>query len=924
MIRILWTLLLTVASPAALAGQMEEFKVKREAVYEFAQAPKVTRSGDHITIDFETKGNCDVTVAIEEEDGKILRHLASGVLGENAPPPFQKNVKKQALVWDGKDDRGIYLDNKDALTVRVSLGLKPQFERTLLWHPKKLGTSGDTMPFVVPQPEGVYVYDAFGAEQIRLFDHQGKYIQTIYPFAADRIQHVRGLEWREMPDGFRAPRKMGYWGCTFLTGGRAETHTGPGDSAHSFAVRNGKIAVLGNLLGRMASDGTSAGVDIAGPEVTVRIPSDSSNQVRPRSAAFSVDGRYLYLTGYSRHFSMAAGAWYAGWNNALYRVEYGKNEPPVLWKGAEENGKDPSRFDMPASVCVDSINRVYVADWWNDRVQVFSPEGNLLKSIPVNSPSVVQVHHKTGEIYVFSWAIMADRRYHGMKGKDGTKAMLRRLGPLEDPKMLEEVPLPLDAYSGGANYASSPSPFRAALDSWAEPPSIWLTTMASLVEAKDAERFGIRRFTIENGKLAEKQSFQREVIGSIGRWKFPPLARQRLYVNPVDGSLLVGEGDVGYAKAFTRLLRINPETGKGNEVELPMSSEDLAIDRNGHFYFRTTPVIARFDPATWREIPFDYGETVVARFPYGKPAELNGALILPSTETTYWHQHGMDVNAHGDIAVFCANSKQSKRRDGEPNVAEQAAGRPYTPPIYPGRYRYGELHIFDKYGKIKAEDAAMGLPMGHGVCMDAHNDLYVHLHGSQIVNGKTAFNEPVGTIVKFKPKRGKVTVSSGAVPVPLESEAKPGNAPNLNATFLGHEAWVEGFEWMYSGVGISYAGSCQCWNSRFALDFYGRVFAPENFRSQIAVLDTNGNLMLHVGRLGNVEDGRPLVPEGGPAATRLIGGDEVALMYANYVAVHSDHRLFIADPGNLRILSVKLGYHHSLATKLKDIVNSTP
>ncbi|MCZ7645884.1 MAG: hypothetical protein M5U26_11465 [Planctomycetota bacterium] len=71
------------------------------------------------------------------------------------------------------------------------------------------------------------------------------------------------------------------------------------------------------------------------------------------------------------------------------------------------------------------------------------------------------------------------------------------------------------------------------------------------------------------------KSFQREVIGSIGRWKFPPLARQRLYVNPVDGSLLLGEGDIGYAKAFTRLLHINPETGKGNEVESPMSTEDL-------------------------------------------------------------------------------------------------------------------------------------------------------------------------------------------------------------------------------------------------------------------------------------------------------------------------------------------------------------
>jgi len=40
-----------------------------------------------------------------------------------------------------------------------------------------------------------------------------------------------------------------------------------------------------------------------------------------------------------------------------------------------------------------------------------------------------------------------------------------------------------------------------------------------------------------------------------------------------------------------------------------------------------------------------------------------------------------------------------------------------------------------------------------------------------------------------------------------------------------------------------------------------------------------------------------------------VGGDEVALCYANYVATYTDHRLFIYDAANDRILSVKLDYH---------------
>ena len=67
-----------------------------------------------------------------------IRHLASGVLGPNAPEPFAKNSKAQTIVWDGKNDQGRYVEEKDEVVVRVSLGLKRQFERALFWHPKKL------------------------------------------------------------------------------------------------------------------------------------------------------------------------------------------------------------------------------------------------------------------------------------------------------------------------------------------------------------------------------------------------------------------------------------------------------------------------------------------------------------------------------------------------------------------------------------------------------------------------------------------------------------------------------------------------------------------------------------------------------------------------------------------------------------------
>ena len=64
-------LAVALSSPAA---QVDEFKIKREAVFEFAAKPQVTRQGDAITVRFESKGYCDATVAIENPAGKIVRH----------------------------------------------------------------------------------------------------------------------------------------------------------------------------------------------------------------------------------------------------------------------------------------------------------------------------------------------------------------------------------------------------------------------------------------------------------------------------------------------------------------------------------------------------------------------------------------------------------------------------------------------------------------------------------------------------------------------------------------------------------------------------------------------------------------------------------------------------------------------------------
>src|SRR4051812_31958137 len=111
--------------------------VEREAVYEFTQPPTVKKVvSDRYQIVFAAKGKCDVTVAVEDASGRIVRHIVYGVLGANAPEPLQKDSLAQTLYWDGKDEFGKYVKNLGACQVRVSLGLKPTFDKLIGWHPK--------------------------------------------------------------------------------------------------------------------------------------------------------------------------------------------------------------------------------------------------------------------------------------------------------------------------------------------------------------------------------------------------------------------------------------------------------------------------------------------------------------------------------------------------------------------------------------------------------------------------------------------------------------------------------------------------------------------------------------------------------------------------------------------------------------------
>lgn len=915
-------------------NHLEEFKIKREEHYEFVQKPKLFLDGDSVTIEFTTKNFCDVTIAIEDEAGNIVCHFANGILGVNAPLPFQKNSKHQKIVWDGKNDSGVYLNNKADLLVRVSLGLKAQYEKPLFWEPKK--RISQVIPQIKACEEGVLVFEGFGTDHLRLYDREGNYVRTIYPFPNAKLNEVQGLDWHIYPqDGNKIPLKKGTQESTLLTSGTTGVvfnsyKLGNGVGAFAMDVRGKHIALSGLRLNRLATDGSSGGKNIYGPAVySFKKPGEKnkileSDWVPATSIAFSPDSKWLYLTGYS---------WAdVGCHPGVMKMEYDGDKSPEIFVGAMElakSGVEEGQFKCATSVDCDNEGRVYVTDFMNDRIQIFSPEGKLLKIINTPKPALIRIHRKTNEIYCFSWGMMNQLMSPPAYGSPKVKPTLIVFGAFANPKKINEIALPIPeqfSYVLGHGAARWPILYTAEIDSWATPTTIWLGK-----EAVNNQTFGvasgnggqtqgytgrgIQVFKINKDKLEKISDFGEDALKSVIRTTPPIYLAQKLYVNPKNHKLYVAEGDIDVGKSTNELLEIDPESGKINLIKLPFPAEEICFDLEGLIYIRTHTEVARFDPNGWRDVPWDYGEERDSLA--GTKIEAHSVLVLPAEKPVTFHQNGMWINAKGHLSVSCTNYRVPFKKPIEGNVglpANKGADKKYLPQMYPGRTRWNEIHVWDKHGKMIFEDAIPGLHIHEGLAIDKNDNLFVMAS----VNRTGYFNPLMGTLIKAVPKQAKIYTEGAEIP--MSEDNKPKRLHDMKNT------WIEKNEWLYGGVGFmgqnfSAPINCDCCRTRFTLDLFGRSFAPEVGHHSVAVLDTNGNLITRIGQYGNEMDGKPLVPHPNLKNAPSIGGDEVALFYGAYLATDSDRRLFIADSGNNRIVSVKLGYFIDEKLLLKDIIN---
>ncbi|MFC1671698.1 hypothetical protein ACFL01_01050 [Planctomycetota bacterium] len=931
---------------------------ERENVFAFTKKPSVNLvAKDKYEITFAVKGYCDVTVGLIDAKGTVLRHLAAGVLGKNAPAPFQKDSLKQKIYWNGQDDLGVYVKEPARLMIRVRLGLKPEYDKRLgVTNPKSI--PGRLAWGIACDESGVYV----GAgnkytrgDRIRKFDHDGNYVCTVSP-----------------PPANLPPEKLKGMGFVEYEAGRKELQSPDFLSVsdeHNFLPRALSLVKCCQftIVGSRLYYCTRAAPEGRGPSLLHYINTDGSTELKGAAGrpflkystagapfsqgapdwaflAASWDGKWLYLTGQNFRGSPV---------DALFRCSLENDTPGGILVGeVGKSGSDNAHFQRPQGLDCDGQGRVYVCDFGNNRIQVFAPDGKHAKTISFDRPVEIKVHRKTGALYV--------RHKTRVQGK--TVHRISKLTSYDNPA----VELYLDCPGG-----------LMALDSWAAKPRVWLFGDGNM-EGDDGVGGTNVRIWEEAGKEFRKfADFQEEVTKEA----------EANHRGPWSGLNRGGQGkivcDPTRERAYFNSLFFDLKTG-AILFETPLKgTDDAAFDKSGymhcHFNPSYQPGVGRVDPNQTVTRPWtrDWGEwtrpwprTVFKECPYDYGVEGKGGWtgIVQTKDQlgAKYFQDGVGVNMQGDVAVQ-SNIYYAPKRDDDAVQFAMAGNEGFVRKgEYQGsgdgvnyanfladikqRQKRGEevywirpkpgipligatIWTYNKNGEVRDECAVTAGGLINGVQIDEDGAVYFvsdktrqiddkpFLAGqggifgagkdAKVANpftGAPGAKQPdpfTGTLIKVR-KKARMLSRNG--PIPLEElPARPSDfMTRRDGTW---KVWIEGAEWLYAGASPIVNGSCSCPTMRIHTDWYKRTFVPEQYRHSIGVVDTAGNLILHFGQYGNFDSGNGLTSK------IPVGSDGIAFSDARMVS-GTDNYLCFSDRGE-RVIVLKLNYHAEETVSIK-------
>jgi hypothetical protein len=862
----------------------------REEVFEFAQKPTVTKQGDKVVIAFASKGKCDATVAIVSPEGKIVRHLASGVLGKNAPWPFKQDSLAQSLEWDGKDDLG--KPAPAGCKVRVGLGLKAAHDRVIGWEPRDTSASA-----LACDAEGnlyAVLKNDYTDMQVIVLDRDGRYVRTAVPFPANLAMDKLPTKLTKMVDGRTIPlphRSGGGYYNGLLHQTSLPRHT-------PVLTPDGKVLMLVSSGHRGGRFFLRFAFDPAAPEIksvclNEKVGGEEQHGGVKGSGdlhmALSPDGQWIYFG------SPAGRGEHVVYRGKLADVLQGKPPQPFLGE-AGKPGKDETHFNCPRGVACDAGGNLHVADTANDRIQVFSAEGKFLRSFPMEKPEQLSVHPKTGVIYAL--------RGNAPDTNVRSNHALVKLD--KDGKPIAELPVkPTRAYDD-----NWPGVF--CLDASAEEPVLWVCGGEGILKIAD-----------KGDKLEKVLSLTEEVRKANPQMAFVLNWTQiGLTVDPHREEIYF-PSCAGWARADGRTGKILDVLKEHRISEMHVGPDRLVYARLGGEGY----AVARYNPDDGKVVDFpkgtethhfslggrDAGRKIVFR---GQPTKGLDIMALGGGRT---FQDGFGVAPNGDVWVILA--------EAHPDIIPELKKIGQGERLKGGGGRLIEvdfLQVWGPDGALKCISALPGVQTGQGIRVARNGNVYVginfHPTGQAVPDGidpKSPCNNNWGTLFRFDNAFDKFPI--GYVNGP--SEGKPVGAPT-HSGHSGRNYAVEGLRWQYGGISPATLSGCICGNSRFDLDGFDRAFVPAMQTFSINVLDANGNLVTRIGSYGNADSRGADSPVVDPKTGHLRPkrptdpadlkppkelADRVGFRWVPYVGA-SDEAIYTYDWCARQVQRLKLGY----------------
>jgi hypothetical protein len=569
--------------------------------------PAVRAEGGGVRIEFALTAPGDVEVAIVNEKGEVVRHLAAGVVGmEKAAPPLAAAACAQSLLWDRRDDDGKAVAGKAA--VRIRAGMRPALGK-LLGDPARL--TGRVYGLATDEKGRLYVasggvYDNAPVFSIKVFDRDGKYLRTILP----------------MPASLAVENAAEYGEARSVDG-----HLVPGNfhPLSPYVQEGGIVAFVGNqvrdgLLWLLSTEGTICRIRTDGTPVAWKsAPKTVQPFGGPMCWAVAPDGAALYLAGWWNRDGAGDGVVWkvdpaTGKAQDFLSVEPTGNQAWVKEPNGWYHFKNWGRKNGLAALhglAVDSQNRLYVCDRVGGSLVVYDVGGRRVGATPLEFPDCVALSPSDQTVYVCARKVI-----------DGYKAVnefrVVKLSGGVGGRALAELTLK------GSNAPAM------AVDATARPAVIWLS---NVVDPKDPEgKQGTLLVRIED------RGRELVVTGQLNENLPPAMAVVKVFADPLSDDVYVNDG-------WSGLSRYDGLTGDGGPI--PITAIDLAVgaDRNLYLYGRKG----------WNEPLYRCGLDL-------RPVPFSGTGKPETTLTTLnrtvygrygtgWSNKGLAVAADGKIYV---------------------------------------------------------------------------------------------------------------------------------------------------------------------------------------------------------------------------------------------------------------------------------